>query len=84
MEFDWDQGNWPKCGDHGLTQADIEFALESDPLVLPDPFPDEQRHRAIGQIDDGRFVFIVFTMRDGKVRPISARPLHAKELKRYV
>lgn len=47
----------------------------------------EVRLRAIGQTDDGRFVFIVFLMRqiDGqeKIRPISARPMHKKEIKHY-
>ena len=25
--FDWDDGNWPKCGKHGVGQAEIEALL---------------------------------------------------------
>jgi hypothetical protein len=28
--FDWDHGNWPKCGKHGVGKAEIEAVL-SDP-----------------------------------------------------
>jgi hypothetical protein len=43
----------------------------------------EVRYRAWGHID-GAAYFLAFTMRDGKVRPISLRRAHAKEMKRYV
>ena len=26
-EFEWDAGNWPKCGKHGVSKAEIEFVL---------------------------------------------------------
>jgi len=25
--FEWDDGNWPKCGKHGVSRAEIEQAL---------------------------------------------------------
>ena len=86
MAVEWDQGNWPKCGKHGLSQAEIEQAFANDPMVKPDRTgTDEVRFNAIGQTDEGRFVFIVFTLRndDQDIRPISARYMHAKELARY-
>jgi len=43
--------------------------------------------KAIGQTGAGRFVFLVFTLRehDGKtyLRPISARYMHRKEIEHY-
>ena len=40
--FDWDDGNWPKCGKHGVSKAEIESLLFSKPLVLPDRTPGPQ------------------------------------------
>jgi len=77
--FDWDDGNWPKCGEHGLTKDDIEFVLNSNPIILPDPYPQETRDQAIGITRNGRRAFIVFTWRDGRMRPISARFIGSKD-----
>ena len=85
--FDWDTGNWPKCGKHGLSQAEIEEVFAGTPAVLADPFPEEARMRAIGTTAAGRHVFVVFQLReiDGqtKLRPISARYMHQKEIAHY-
>jgi hypothetical protein len=34
--FEWDEGNWPKCGKHGVSKDAIEHVLSSGPLVLAD------------------------------------------------
>ncbi|MDE2252145.1 MAG: BrnT family toxin [Gammaproteobacteria bacterium] len=85
--FDWDRGNWPKCGKHGLSQADIEYVLQADPMVMVDPHRGEPRMRAIGRTRAGRYVFLVLMMRkiNGRmlIRPISARPMHEKEIAHY-
>lgn len=85
--FDWDSGNWPKCGKHGVSREEIEQVLLGEPAVMPDTCPDEPRMRAIGKTLAGRYVFLVFMMReiDGwiKLRPISARYMHKKEISHY-
>ncbi|HEX4157859.1 MAG TPA: BrnT family toxin [Rhizomicrobium sp.] len=87
--FDWDAGNREKCSKHGVTTEAIEQLFLRGLIVLPDEVhsQDEQRFRAIGRMADGRGVFVVFALRQrgtGKlVRPISARYMHEKELKRY-
>jgi uncharacterized DUF497 family protein len=43
----------------------------------------EVRYRAYGYID-GVAYCLAFTSRNGKVRPISLRRVHTKEMKRYV
>jgi len=40
---DWDDGNWPKCGKHGVSLEEIEQVLPGNPAVMPDPDPDEPR-----------------------------------------
>ena len=75
--FDWDKGNWPKCGKHGVSRAEIEEVFAGTPAVETDPFPEEVRMRAIGKSAAGRYVFVV------KLRPISARYMHEKEIAHY-
>lgn len=85
--FDWDEGNWPKCGKHGLTRDDIESLFAGEVAVHPDPRLDEERSRAIGHTASGRMAFVVFTLRQiGRkiyIRPISARFMHEREIRRY-
>ena len=85
--FDWDDGNWPKCGKHGVSRGEIEQVLLGDPAVMADPSLDEPRMRAIGKTQAGRYVFLVFMLREidsqTKLRPISARYMHQKEIDHY-
>lgn len=85
--FDWDESNWPKCGKHGVSREEIEEMLSGHPAVMVDPHPEEPRMRAIGQTDAGRHVFVVFMLREiggrTKLRPISARYMHQKEVTHY-
>ncbi len=85
--FEWDDGNWPKCGKHGVSRNDIEQVLLGTPAVMSDPHPDEPRMRAIGKTTQGRYVFLVFMLRKTAhttlLRPISARYMHQKEIEYY-
>jgi uncharacterized protein len=87
--FDWDDGNRSKCREHGVSRAAIESMFRGSVTVLPDPrhSKSEERFKAIGKSDDGRWIFAVFTLRTrgGKrlVRPISARYMHKKEVVHY-
>jgi uncharacterized protein len=85
--FDWDDGNWPKCGNHGVSREEIEQVLLGEPAVMADPFPGEPRMRAIGKTATGRYVFLVFMLREigsqTKLRPISARYMLRKEVDHY-
>ncbi|MGB8411303.1 MAG: BrnT family toxin [Candidatus Binatus sp.] len=84
--FDWDDGNRSKCQKHGVSQAAIESVFRGSIAVLPDPLhsKSEERFKAIGKSADGRWIFLVFTMRTRRgrrlVRPISARFMHKKEV----
>jgi uncharacterized DUF497 family protein len=85
--FDWDNGNWPKCGKHGVSREEIQQIFEGLPAVLPDPHPSEPRLRAIGKTKAGRYVFVVFMLRAMDdltlIRPVSARYMHKKEVEHY-
>ncbi len=47
------------------------------------PLAHEERLGIVGPTSEGRVLHVVFTLRDGKVRPISARPAHKKERELY-
>jgi len=50
----------------------------------PFPSPDtEPRLYALGQTDRGRFLFLVFTIREKLIRVISARDMSRREKKEY-
>ena len=84
--FDWDDGNWPKCGKHGVSRETIErLFLEGRARVAPDlkhTTHTESRHIAVGRVDD-RALFVAFAFRGNYIRPISARYMHAKEVSSY-
>jgi len=85
--FDWDDGNWPKCGKHGVSREEIEQVFTNKPFIMPDPYQQEPRMRVIGKTEKERYVFLVFMVRkiDNKIkiRPISARFMHKKEIDHY-
>ncbi len=80
--FDWDEANWRKSElKHGVAAAEAEEALLKDPLCQVDPrhSDDEQRYVALGETNEGRRLFVSFTVRRGRARVISARPMSRKE-----
>jgi len=87
--FDWDDGNWPKCGKHGVSREEIERLFRDDPAVYADPNHslEEQRLRAIGPSKAGRWLLVAFTLRrrGGRllIRPVSARHMHKREVDHY-
>jgi uncharacterized DUF497 family protein len=88
--FDWDSGNLAKCQKHGLAVADIEYVVShAETLIFADPKNSAQEPRfiAIGKTAAGRFAFVVFTPRKREtktvLRPIGARYMHDKEVKKY-
>lgn len=83
--FDWDEGNEDHATRHGVEIREIEEALLDPDQVTGEAYGvgPERREAIIGETDDGRVVFVVYTMRDEKVRPISAREATDKEKRRY-
>ncbi|MBI4371999.1 MAG: BrnT family toxin [Elusimicrobia bacterium] len=88
FEFNWDDGNRTKSTTkHSVTTTEAEevFLLgQAAPLgVQISPEAPEERLGIVGTTSGGRSLHVVFTLREGKVRPISARPAHKKEREFY-
>jgi uncharacterized DUF497 family protein len=86
--FDWDDGNRSKCQKHGLTIAEIEHILaHGETVIVPVVGLEESRFIGIGLTTKRRFAFVVFTTRetgnDLMLRPISARYMHQREVRKY-
>lgn len=79
LEFDWDKGNRTKSAlKHAVTSSEAEEVFRAGlaaPLGLQvSPATSEERFGIVGPSAAGRMLQVVFTIRNGKVRPISARP----------
>lgn len=87
VEFEWDKGNIDKPKNHGLSLEEVEEAFFDKKKVI---FKDwkhsteiEQRITLLGRTKTGELLNITFTVRDNKVRVITARPINRKEVLLY-
>lgn len=85
--FDWDEGNIYKNWErHQVSQIECEEIFFNDPLILKEAYSQlqgEKRYFALGKTDLKRLLFIVFTVRNNKIRVISARDMSKKERRAY-
>ena len=83
MWFEWDERKrLTNLEKHGLDFFDTEAVFESPHMVIPSAYHSEQRFLAVGMLD-GRFVTVVYTMRDDAIRIISFRRLRHEERRKY-
>jgi len=87
ISFDWDDANsrknWNK---HQVTPSECEQIYFNKPLILKNDIDHsgyETRFYALGKTDESRKLFIAFTVRNDKIRVISARDMSRKEREVY-
>lgn len=80
-DFDWDDANV----DHLIARHDID-PLQVEQVFANQPFVRRGRraYTAFGRDDRGNCLFVVFVLRDGAIRIISARPMTLQERRTYV
>ena len=85
--FEWDDKNrdknWEK---HEVSAGECEEVFFNLPLLLQSDDAHSQkepRYYVLGHTIAGRRLFIVFTVREDKIRIISARDMNKKERKIY-
>jgi hypothetical protein len=85
--FDWDQGNIEKNWErHKVSFIECEEVFFNRPLVVVEDTShstSEGRYYALGRPNDDRYLFVVFTIRNNKIRVISARDMNRKERRVY-
>ena len=86
LEFEWDKGNIGKNKKHNVEDKEAEeIFLDDRKKTFKDKLHSggEERFRVVGKTKKGRLLFVVFTMRKGKIRIISARDINKKEVSLY-
>lgn len=85
--FEWDDGNTGKIGrKHRVTAKECEEVFENVPFVVAEDAKHSDRERryfAVGMADSGRVLFLAFTLRENRIRVISARTANRRERKVY-
>jgi len=86
-QFQRDHGNERKNSDkHNVSKEEAGQVFFNQPLLLLEDkmhSQGENRFHALGKTDNERKLHITFTIRNRKIRVISARPMHKKERKSY-
>lgn len=85
--FDWDDGNQDKnWAKHKVSDGEAEQVFFNAPLIAAKDIlhsKEESRFYVLGQTDAGRRLFIAFTLREKRIRIISARDMTRREARRY-
>lgn len=85
--FDWDKFNIRKNLDkHQVPWWECEEVFINEPILLLEDVlhsESEKRYYALGVTINGRRLFVAFTVRGYKIRPISARDMSRKERRIY-
>ncbi len=84
IEFDGDDENRKHLAAHKVAAAEFEQALNNDPIDLAfDLIDDEERYRSVGLTNRGCLLSIAWTIRNGKVRAITAFPASVSDRKAF-
>jgi uncharacterized protein len=85
--FEWDVHNTEKLKSrHGVDPTECEQILFNWPFVVGDDSKHsekENRFFVLGKTDTARLLFLVFTVRNNRIRVISARDMNRKEREIY-
>ncbi len=86
-EFEWDRGNVDKNRERprGAYVECEEVLLGRQFIITKDTAhsTEEDRYQVLGKTDEGRILFLAFTLRGNRIRVITARDANRKERKAY-
>jgi len=84
--FDWDNGNLQKAQKHGHSPDEIESVFRDEKAVVRADAKHsgiEERFNIVGKSQAENYLYITFTIRDEKIRPISVRKAKDKEKRAF-
>ena len=80
MEFDWDGANTEHIARHGVAIEECEEAYRNGPMAIEHQSrKGERRGLCLGETRNGRLLTFVITERIGKIRFVTAFPMHPKQ-----
>jgi uncharacterized DUF497 family protein len=84
LEFDWDEENTRHLAAHEVTPVDFEQVMNNDPADVDcEIIDDEERYRSVGLTKGGRLLSVVWIVREGKVRAVTAFRAPAEDKKAF-
>jgi hypothetical protein len=85
LEFEWDEENTRHLAAHNVMPVEFEQVMNNDPLDLDcDVVNEEERYRAVGLTDGGRFLLVAYTVRRDKIRAVTAFPASASNKRDFL
>jgi uncharacterized DUF497 family protein len=88
FEFEWDDGNsFKSIQKHGVDNEMVESIFSDENLLALgeqyQPLIKETRYGLLGKTTSGDILFVCFTMRGKRIRPISSRFANLREREIY-
>jgi len=73
IQFEWDDDNVEHIARHGITPEEAEQVVRGNPLLVEAQYRSgEQRTLCAGSTAGGKRVAVVYTMRGGRIRVVTA------------
>lgn len=84
LQFNWDEANKSHIARHGVRPEEAEQVLANEPLEVEAVIrQDEFRRVCIGRTDPGRFLNVVYTIRNNEIRVVTAYPANRRQRRIY-
>ncbi len=85
MQFDWDDENIDHLAWHMVEPDEVEAAFADPDRVSREAYntSTERRRGIIGATNDGRLLTIIFTVRRGRIRVVTAWDADDRDARRY-
>jgi uncharacterized DUF497 family protein len=87
VEFQWDEGNADKIRElHQVEPEEAEEALTDPDRIAETAYqtPLEKRRGILGMTETGRLLFVVYTVRDTRIRVVTAYDASFVQYNRYL
>jgi uncharacterized DUF497 family protein len=82
--FDWDVHNVGHVARHEVQPEEVEEAVERPHVIIPArDMRGEKRWKLFGRSGAGRYLVVVFAIRDDRLRPVTAHTMNERERKIY-
>lgn len=87
VDYDWDDDNTNHLADHKIKPAEFEEVMRNDPRRYKEEVhgrSGELRFTEIGHTNGLRILFVVWTLRDNRIRPVTAWPAKHEDREEYL
>jgi hypothetical protein len=82
--FDWDEHNVAHIAEHDVSPEEVEYVATHQHLRFPASTKGEElRWKLFGITPHGRYLVVIFTIRDGRFRTVTAYTMNQSERRKY-